>query len=269
MGGTGSARRDRIPRRSRPAGALVLGPVLATEARMRVDSQVEVRGVARHQPCETCDAPRMSIFDSSRDANGPSAAALACDPDTLLALVRAGDTEALDRLTRCYGTRLLEVGRKQCASDDSAHDAVQDALEAAASHLTDFRGEGSLEGWLSRMVTNACRHMQRGRKADVSLHEPFDDEQSTAANNPEQLALAHDLGEQLVQALQTLTPEDRAIVLLAEVNGWKGPEIAESMGLTPGQVRTRLSRSRSALRGQLAGLWSDWGGGDPKKNPTE
>ena len=194
----------------------------------------------------------MAIFET------PSATADACDPTTLLSLVRAGDTKALDQLTRCYGVRLLEVGRRQCRSEDHAEDAVQDALEAAATHLDGFRGEGSLEGWLSRMVTNACRHMQRGRKADASLHVEFGESHAGSSSGPEELVANQGLGDELVRALQTLDPEDRAIVLLAEVNGWKGPEIAESMGLTPGQVRTRLSRSRTRLRENLADAWAEW-----------
>ena len=201
----------------------------------------------------------MSNFDTS------STAASSCDPTELLETVRRGDTDALDKLTRCYGVRLMEVGRRQCRNDDSAQDAVQDALEAAATHLNDFRGDGSLEGWLSRMVTNACRRMQRGRKANASLHVEIGEEHAGAGLGPEQLAANQGLGEELIVALQSLSTEDRAIVLLAEVNGWKGPEIAEAMGLTPGQVRTRLSRSRAKLREQLTEQWRDW---DPasKKN---
>jgi len=200
----------------------------------------------------------MSIFDTS------SVAGETCDPAMLLELVQRGDANALDRLTRCYGERLIQVGRRQCRNDASAQDAVQDALEAAATHLGDFRGEGSLEGWLSRMVTNACRRMQRGRKANPSLHTEIGEEHAEPASSPEELASNQRLGEQLVDALQTLSAEDRAIVLLAEVNGWKGPEIAESMGLTPGQVRTRLSRSRAKLREQLAEQWGDWAPAEKK-----
>lgn len=200
----------------------------------------------------------MPIFDTS------SPTAVACNPTTLLELVKRGDAAALDQLTRCYGVRLMEVGRRQCKNEDRAQDAVQDALESAATHLGDFRAEGSLEGWLSRMVTNACRRMQRGRKADVSLHEPFSDEQAGGVADPEELTSNQGLGLQLVEALKTLSAQDRAIVLLAEVNGWKGPEIAESLSLSPGQVRTRLSRSRAHLREELAEIWQEWQPGERK-----
>ena len=152
----------------------------------------------------------------------------------------------------------MAVGRRQCTSEDRAEDAVQDALEAAATHLDSFRGDGSLEGWLGRMVANACRRMQRGGKGNASIHTELLDEYNIESMGPEELAASQGLGEKLVEALETLGPQDRAIVLLAEVNGWKGPEIAESLGLSPGQVRTRLSRSRARLREELAELRPQW-----------
>jgi len=188
--------------------------------------------------------------------NTPSKAS--CDPKALLRLVREGDASAMDRLTRCYGNRLIEVGRRQCRLASQAEDAVQDALASATDKLDQFRGEGSLEGWLSRMVTNACRHMNRGRKADPSLHESFDDESAAPGEDPDDALAKRHLGEQLATALGTLSTQDRAIVLLAEVNGWKGPEIAAALELTPGQVRTRLSRSRAKLREHLADVGPEW-----------
>ncbi|MBL4634301.1 MAG: hypothetical protein JKY56_10525 [Kofleriaceae bacterium] len=74
------------------------------------------------------------------------------------------------------------------------------------------------------MVTNACRRMQRGGKADVSRHEEFiedslADRSPSGTLVPDALVAIRDLGNELVAALQTLKPQDRAIVLLAEVNG--------------------------------------------------
>src|SRR5690349_17543769 len=79
----------------------------------------------------------------------------ACDPDRLTALVRNGDPAALDHITRCYGERLLAAGRRHCRTSDEAEDAVQDALVTASTQLDSFRGEGSLEGWLVRIVASA------------------------------------------------------------------------------------------------------------------
>ena len=183
----------------------------------------------------------------------PAAGETPCDPDELVRLVVAGDLEALDRITRCHGQRLLAVGRRYCRSAAEAEDAVQDALLSAGTHLTSFRGEGSVEGWLVRMVANACHHMRRGRKNDYRLH---DTEQvlTSDAGSPEERAMVGELSEALGEALLELPPRDRTIVLLAEAEGWTGPEIAEKLGMSAGNVRVRLHRSRVALRERLEQL---------------
>lgn len=203
----------------------------------------------------------MTIFEQPADAEE-------CDADALVALVKAGDRAALDRITRCYGSRLIAVGRRHCRDAQVANDAVQDALLSAAENLDDFRGDGSIEGWLMRMVTNACRRMQRGRKNDPSLHTVFEDHETDTAPSPSESAEQSRLAEALDNALSMLSPEDRALVLLSDVNGWRGPEIAEAMGMSPGQVRTRLSRSRRRLRDELGPVWGD-SGATAKKEPPE
>ncbi|MBN1337016.1 MAG: sigma-70 family RNA polymerase sigma factor [Deltaproteobacteria bacterium] len=173
--------------------------------------------------------------------------------DEIVQLVKRGDIQALDVITRCFGDRLLAIGRRTCRDEEEAQDAVQDALLSAGIHLTSFRGEGSVEGWLGRMVQNACFRMRRGRKNDPSLHRT-DLEVQAHEEDPEQLSARAETATALGHALLTLPPMDRAILLLAEGEGWTGPEIAERMGLSPGAVRTRLTRMRSRLREELRAL---------------
>lgn len=181
----------------------------------------------------------------------PIASGTFCDPDKMIALMRAGDIQALDHMTRCFGRRLLEVGRRYCRTESEAEDAMQDALLAAGNHLQDFRGEGSIEGWLVRMVTNACHHLRRGRKNDPTLHDAGAVLMSPNSS-PEDSAQAGQLAMALGSALLSLTPDDRTIVMLAEAEGWTGPEIAAKLELSPGAVRVRLSRARAKLREKLA-----------------
>lgn len=168
-------------------------------------------------------------------------------------MAKNGDLAALDRMSRCYGERLMAMGRRYCRSEEEARDAVQDTWLAAREHLADFRGDGSLEGWLVRMVANACQHMRRGRKNDPSLHQR-DLELRAQDHSPEGLAARGELAQALGQALLTLEARDRTILLLAEAEGWTGPQIAEAMGTTPGAVRTRLTRARARLKAQLEPL---------------
>ncbi len=182
----------------------------------------------------------------------------ACDPTELVELVRAGDLEALERITRCHGQRLLAVGRRYCRDSSQAEDAVQDALLSAGTHLTSYRGEGSLEGWLIRMVRNACHHMRRGRKNDPFLHDAEAVLESDDAS-PEQRAMVGELATVLGDALLELDPLNRSIVLLSESEGYSAQEIGEKVGMSPGAVRVRLHRARKRLQERLEPLAGDFG----------
>ena len=175
-----------------------------------------------------------------------------CNPDVLMRMVHAGSPDALDRLTRCYGERLLAAGRRYCRTRTEAEDAVQDTYVIVATRLDSFRGEGSLEGWLVRMVASACRRMARGRKNDPSLHLSDAEEPASSEPSPFAATCSGELGRLLQQALIELPRVDRLILLLAEADGWRAPEIAAELGLSAGAVRTRLSRLRGRMRAALS-----------------
>lgn len=177
-----------------------------------------------------------------------------CNPQVLVRLARAGGSEALDRLTRCYGDRLLRTGQRYCRTKAEAEDAVQDTWAWATEHLDDFRGEGSLEGWLVRIVATACRRQARGSKN--APHEN-DIELVSAGPSPLDASSAREIGENLQAALLALSEDDRAIVLLAEVEDWTAGEIAAELGLTEGAVRARLSRARARLRHAILSMISE------------
>jgi RNA polymerase sigma-70 factor (ECF subfamily) len=179
-----------------------------------------------------------------------SAPPVACDPSRLAVLARSGDLAALDALTRCQGERLLAIGRQHCRDEEEARDAVQEALLAAVQHLDSYRGEGPLEGWVIRMVARFCGRARRGRKNDPRLHDR-DVELISEALGPEEAAHLARMSGALGDALLRLNPMDRAVLLLAEADGWTGPHIASQIGATPEAVRARLTRARRRVRGAL------------------
>lgn len=177
-----------------------------------------------------------------------------CAPSEILERARSGDPDALDRVTRCYGERLLEVGRRRCA--EQGEDAVQDALLEARDHLGEVREPGALEGWLVRLVQRACGRMRRGHKNDPRRHFPLESAtlMEDAATAPDLAAMRGEQAIALGEALLELSPEDRMILLLSEAEDHTGPEVAAELGLSPDVVRQRLSRVRRRLRERLAPL---------------
>ncbi len=177
-----------------------------------------------------------------------------CDADKLIELMHAGDMQALERITRCYGDRLIAVGIRQCKDRELARDAVQDALVSVGEHMQEFRGDGSLEGWLARIVANACHRLRRGRKNDPGLHASIDDlGLAELRDSPEMETERGEMMATLGVALLSLSTVDRTILLLSDGEGWRGPEIAEAVGLTHNAVRSRLSRARRKLQNALMG----------------
>ncbi|TNE84024.1 MAG: sigma-70 family RNA polymerase sigma factor [Deltaproteobacteria bacterium] len=174
-----------------------------------------------------------------------------CHPDKMIAAAKRGDLTVLEEMTHCYGQRLAAEGRRRCRTPEEAEDAVQDALLSAGQHLTDFRGEGSLEGWLVRMVANACHRLRRGRKNDPTLH-VFDKVLEADQASPERQVAEGELLGVLAEVMEELSPTDRLILLLAEGRGDTGPEIGEELGLTAQAVRSRLSRARKRVRAELS-----------------
>ena len=176
--------------------------------------------------------------------------ALDCSPERLMGLVRQGSSEALDQITRCYSQRLLEAGRRHCRTVAEAEDAVQNALLSASTELTSLRNDAALEGWLIRVVASACRRIGRGHKNDPTLH--VSELELSAPGDPEQEAARHELAVLLEALLLELTPQDRSILVLSQLEDFSAAEIGVELGLSAGAVRTRLSRLRDRLVAQLS-----------------
>lgn len=175
-----------------------------------------------------------------------------CDASELADLVRAGDLGALDRLTRCHGDRLIAVGLRWCRNREEAEDAVQDALVAAGTTLDAWRGDGPVEAWILRIVRNACYRQRRGRKNDPALHAT--DVELPSTDDPEARAQSGEVARRVGEALQTLSPKDRALMLMVHGQGWTPAEVAEATGIAAGTVRVRLSRARARVRERLGPL---------------
>jgi RNA polymerase sigma-70 factor (ECF subfamily) len=175
----------------------------------------------------------------------------------LLAAHVAGDTEACGRLFTRHRDRLWAVALRTMGNPHDAADGLQDGLVAAYRRAETFRGDAAVTTWLHRVVVNACLDRLRAAKVRRAEALPDDlDEQrdrgstSTAApevDDPEQAAIRDERRRALLVALETLPLEQRAALVLVDMEGHSVAEVAVMLECAEGTVKSRCARGRDRL----------------------
>jgi RNA polymerase sigma-70 factor, ECF subfamily len=169
----------------------------------------------------------------------------AATEDELLRAGQAGDRAALDRLLAPYERGLLAFCRGILGHADDAEDAAQETFFRALRALPRFQPrQATFRTWLFRIAVNVCLDWRRDHRPT----EPWDEERpspgSREADSPETLALRR---LQVVEALRSLPPHRRAVLLLKELEGWSAAEIGAAMGWNAKRVYNELYHARCAL----------------------
>lgn len=163
-----------------------------------------------------------------------------------------------EEVARDHGRFLYTVAYRLAGNHEDAQDLVQDVLIRVNRGLATYR-PGSLEGWLSRITTNAFLDRVRARKRRPLEALPDDPDRVLPAAAAADDALADANLPDHVQAALLALPEDyRAAVVLCDVVGFSYQDIADALDLPVGTVRSRIHRGRSRLRGVLTSA------GDPR-----
>jgi RNA polymerase sigma-70 factor (ECF subfamily) len=157
-----------------------------------------------------------------------------------------------EEIARDYGRFLYTVAYRLTGDPDEAEDLVQEVLLRVRKGLASYR-PGSMEGWLSRIATNAFLDDVRRRKRRPVEALPDDPERvlQGAPAADEALARAR-LPDDVQRALRDLPDDYRAAVVLCDVVGFSYDEIAASLGVPIGTVRSRIHRGRSMLKESLS-----------------
>jgi RNA polymerase sigma-70 factor (ECF subfamily) len=164
----------------------------------------------------------------------------------LLRAAQAGDREALEQLVARYKRPLFALCYGTLGHAEDAEDAVQEAFLRALRSLSGFRGEASFRTWLYRIAVNICLNWKRDHRPT----EPWDEARFSAmaapgaALSPETAALRN---LQMREALGTLLPRHRAILILKEREGWSVAEIALALRWKTKRVEHELSKARHQL----------------------
>jgi RNA polymerase sigma-70 factor (ECF subfamily) len=144
------------------------------------------------------------------------------------------------------------VAYRLTGNEADAHDLVQEVLLRVRRGLETYR-PGSMEGWLSRITTNAFLDdvRRRKRRPTVALPEDADRVLVDRDADPEEVLASTTLSADIQAALRTLPEDFRVAVVLCDVVGLQYDEIAEDLGIPIGTVRSRIHRGRAQLREAL------------------
>jgi RNA polymerase sigma-70 factor, ECF subfamily len=199
------------------------------------------------------------------------------DADLLAAHV-AGETEAFGVLFARHRDRLWAVALRTMGNPDDAADALQDGLIAAFRRAGSFRGEAAVTTWLHRVVVNAC--LDRLRAAKVRRADSLPDDLDTyrdrgslvtsAPADPADRVVDDERRRQVLEALSSLPADQRAALVLVDMEGYPVVQVAEMLDCAVGTVKSRCSRGRSRLA-ELLGVLAP--GREPDhpapRNPVE
>lgn len=154
-------------------------------------------------------------------------------------------------IARNHGRFLYTVAYRLTGNDADAQDLVQEVLLRVRRGLETYR-PGSLEGWLSRITTNAFLDEVRRRRRRPTVALPDDPDRVLAGAEDADAALAATtLPDDVQDAIRALPDDFRAAVVMCDVVGLTYEEIAAELGVPIGTVRSRIHRGRAALRGVL------------------
>jgi RNA polymerase sigma-70 factor, ECF subfamily len=176
------------------------------------------------------------------------------DANRLLEALRSGDEEAFAALVEAHSPALLRVAMTHVGSRAVAEEVVQDTWLAVLRGLDGFEGRASLQTWVFRILTNTAktRGTRERRTVPFSSLAPEEAEVATAGppdwTTPEERALAAETRRLILSAIEALSPAQRTVITLRDVQGWPSEEVRQALEVSEGNQRVLLHRARSRVR---------------------
>ncbi|MGP3987462.1 RNA polymerase sigma factor [Streptomyces sp. 3N207] len=175
----------------------------------------------------------------------------------LVKAAQDGDTTALTAVVLESQPHVRRFALSLCATPQDAEDAAQEALIILYRRIGTLRATGALASWMFRIVRNEClRHLRLLTSATVTAQ--AGDE--AAAPSAEESVLRRLEAQRVAAAVSGLPRDQRQVLIMRDLQGYPGPLVARSLGLSNAAMKSRLHRARTALRQALAGTDEATGG---------
>jgi RNA polymerase sigma-70 factor, ECF subfamily len=181
----------------------------------------------------------------------------------LVRACRRGDKEAFRELVERYQRKIVAVALGMVHNREDAIEIAQETFVKAYENLHKFKGESSFYTWLYRIVVNRAIDFQRRERRHPTVWledrafaggtgEPYEETlKEERLTDPYQEASAHEIGDRVREAIDELTPDHKAVILLREVEGLSYDEISRVMQCSKGTVMSRLHYARKKLQKKL------------------
>jgi len=179
--------------------------------------------------------------------------------ETLIASALRGDMISMDTLVRRHQSWIFNLALRMVWRRDAAEDATQEILIKAVTKLSTFAGSSAFRTWLYRIAVNTARNSiasRQRRPLDYEVELSESEQNNVAArlkhdDTPEATALSEEIRQTVNEAIGQLPEDLRTAIVLREFDGLSYEEIAFSLDIAVGTVKSRLTRARQALRTDL------------------
>lgn len=180
--------------------------------------------------------------------------------------LQAGESQAFDIFVTRYSADIYALLYRLTEDAEEAGDLTQETFLSALKAIKKFRGEADLKTWLFRIAVNESRNRfrwwkRRSREKTISLDAPVGNSEtpihetmSGNTKNPEENAIQRERQNALKNALLALPDIFREAIILCDIEGLSYEEIAQTLDVNIGTVKSRIARGRDALRKKLEGI---------------
>lgn len=172
------------------------------------------------------------------------------DVSRLIQGSRKGDRKCQEALYRMFYGRMLAVCKRYFKDINQAQDVAQEGFFKILTGLDKYNGKGSFEGWMRRIMVNMCIDVHRKKQSDFVLLtdersiDQFEEVQDIEDEDP-----AYDFTpDQIMQAMEQLTPAYRTIFNLYVFENMQHKEIAEKLGISAGTSKSNLAKAKRNLK---------------------
>jgi RNA polymerase sigma factor (sigma-70 family) len=164
--------------------------------------------------------------------------------EQVVSAAQRGDPIAIEMLVAGSHQHVRRFARTLCATPEDAEDATQEALIVLYRKVGTLRATAALASWMFQIVRNECIRRMR-----LSL--PSQASANTVGPSAEEQALIRLEIERIVDSIAGLPPEQRAVLVLRDVQGLSGAATAQALGLSRAAMKSHLHRGREAVRARL------------------